>query len=311
MQGYDIIGDIHGHAGALCRLLEKLGYRKSSGVFHHPTRKVIYLGDFIDRGPDQVEVIKIARSMCEAEAALAVMGNHEFNALAWATRCGNGNFLRPHTPQNRRQHEAFLSQIGEGSTAHQQALEWFRSLPLWLELPGLLRIIHACWHAESQEILKRSGAVDGKQRLTDDGLQLTTLRHSEEYKAAEVLLKGPEAKLPDGRSFLDKDGHHRTEARLRWWDKSATTFRTAALGIEKGHERELPDDEVPGHHHYTDAVPVFFGHYWLEGKPALANSIAACLDYSVANEGYLTSYRWTGERTLAAENLVWEAADAA
>ena len=109
VQGYDVIGDIHGHADALCRLLEKLGYRKSSGVYRHPDRKVIYLGDFIDRGPDQVEVINIARSMCEAGAALAVMGNHEFNALAWATRRGDGAYLRPHTEANLSQHKEFLS----------------------------------------------------------------------------------------------------------------------------------------------------------------------------------------------------------
>ena len=156
MQGYDIIGDIHGHGDALCRLLEKLGYRKSSGVYRHPSRKVIYLGDFIDRGPDQVEVIKIARSMCDVGTALAVMGNHEFNALAWATTRGDGTYLRPHTRAKSHQHEEFLSQIGEGSTAHQEALDWFRSLPLWLELPGL-RLIHACWHAESQRTLGGEG----------------------------------------------------------------------------------------------------------------------------------------------------------
>jgi Calcineurin-like phosphoesterase len=189
VQGYDVIGDIHGHADALCRLLEKLGYRKSGGVYRHPARKVVYLGDFIDRGPRQVEVIKIARSMCEVGAALAVMGNHEFNALAWATRRGDGTYLRPHTEANLDQHEAFLSQIGEDSTAYHEALDWFRSLPLWLELPGL-RIIHACWHEESQRILEEQAAVDSKQRLTDVGLQMTSERGSKEFKAAEVPSQG-------------------------------------------------------------------------------------------------------------------------
>ena len=47
-----------------------------------------------------------------------------------------------------------------------------------------------------------------------------------------MLLKGPEAHLPNGRSFHDKDGHLRHETRLRWWDPAATTFRTAAIGME-------------------------------------------------------------------------------
>jgi len=33
---HDLIGDIHGHADALQRLLTKLGYAKHKGVYRHP-----------------------------------------------------------------------------------------------------------------------------------------------------------------------------------------------------------------------------------------------------------------------------------
>ena len=82
-QAYDIVGDIHGHADALCRLLDKLDYAEIEGVFRHLERKMIFVGDFIDRGPEQREVLRIARSMCEAGSASAVLGNHEFNAIGW------------------------------------------------------------------------------------------------------------------------------------------------------------------------------------------------------------------------------------
>src|SRR5690242_9069985 len=93
-EGYDVIGDIHGHADALRRLLIKLDYREIAGVFQHDTRKVIFIGDFVDRGPDQREVLRIARNMYEADTASAILGNHEFNAIGWATPDGNGGFLR-------------------------------------------------------------------------------------------------------------------------------------------------------------------------------------------------------------------------
>ena len=49
---YDLIGDIHGHATELTQLLTKIDYTKNRvGVYEHATRKVIFLGDFIDRGP--------------------------------------------------------------------------------------------------------------------------------------------------------------------------------------------------------------------------------------------------------------------
>ena len=52
--GYDIIGDIHGHGDELTALLKKLGY-VHNGVCHVSPegRQVLFLGDFIDRGPQQ------------------------------------------------------------------------------------------------------------------------------------------------------------------------------------------------------------------------------------------------------------------
>src|SRR4051812_15135851 len=85
MTGFDIIGDIHGHADALCLMLETLGYSAARGVYRHPRRTAVFVGDYIDRGPKQREVLRIVQAMCAAGFAHAAMGNHEFNALAWAT----------------------------------------------------------------------------------------------------------------------------------------------------------------------------------------------------------------------------------
>jgi hypothetical protein len=297
---YDLIGDIHGHAEVLRRMLRKMDYRDDDGVFRHRDRRVIFVGDFIDRGPEQCEVLHIAKSMYDAGAALAVMGNHEFNALGWTEPDGNGDFLRPHSQKNQEQHQEFLRQFGEGSTAHKEALEWFRTLPVWLDLPGL-RVVHACWHAPTQRMLQPF--LDRAQRFTKEGLREASRKGSEAYLAAEVLLKGPEASLPDGRFFKDKSGHTRHEARLRWWDPGATTLRKAALGME-GKEEDLPDLPVTTDYHYAETIPVLFGHYWLQGMPALSSDYAACLDFSVAKGGFLTAYRWSGEGVLSPKNIV-------
>lgn len=240
--------------------------------------------------------------MVEAGTALAVMGNHELNALAWATTGHDGAHLRPHTAKNRAQHQAFLEQLSEGSKAHADALGWFGTLPLWLDLGGL-RVIHACWHPTSQAAL--SGFLDAENRLTDEGLVAIHDRRHAAYEAASVLLKGPEARLPHGRSFLDKDRHRRCKARLRWWDPTATTFRTSAIAAEDAHE--LPDYPVPDYH-YDDTVPLLFGHYWMVGEPRIVRPEASCLDFSVARSGYLTAYRWSGEKRLETSALVWVAA---
>ncbi|MCX5580782.1 metallophosphoesterase [Kaistia terrae] len=301
MAGYDVIGDIHGHADALQRLLGAMGYERRDGVYRHPTRTVVFAGDFIDRGPQQREVLSVARPMVEMGSAQAVMGNHEFNAIAWATADGKGSHLRPRTPKNNHQHSVFLEQVGAGSSAHAEAVAWFMTLPLWLDLNGL-RVVHACWHQASRKAL--AGCVDAQARLTEQGLHEVHDRGSAAYQAAEVLLKGPEARLPEGHTFHDKDGHLRYDVRLRWWDPSAITFRSAALGME-GREADLPMSPVPTAFHYADETPVLFGHYWMSGEPRILSPRASCLDFSVARDGVLAAYRWSGEAELQSENLMW------
>lgn len=297
---FDVIGDIHGHADALMRLLSELGYAEVDGVYRHPDRRVIFVGDFIDRGPHQRKVLSIARRMCDAGSAFAVMGNHEFNALTWATPDGKGGFLRARTDENRIQHQEFLKQIGEDSADHRDALDWFQTLPVWLELPGL-RAIHACWHEPSRADL--ASCLDMQNRFTEEGLRRASRRDSVEYVAAEVLLKGPERKLPAGKFFHDKDGHRRTKVRIRWWDPAATTFRKAALGMD-GRLDELPDEAIGSKHHYEADKPVFFGHYWLTDVADIGSKYTMCLDYSVAKKGHLLAYRWSGEKALTRQNIV-------
>jgi hypothetical protein len=304
-QHYDVIGDVHGHADALCRLLVKLGYAESQSIFKHDTRKAIFVGDFVDRGPEQREVLRIARNMCEAGTAHAVLGNHELNAIAWATSNGEGGYLRKRSEKNASQHLEFLRQLEEGSHEYKNAIAWFRQLPVWLEFPGL-RVVHACWHERSRSNLKPY--LDSRNCLTEDGLQEAHRHGSTAHLAAEVLMKGPEQRLPLGMSFLDKGGHKRQDVRLRWWDPGATTFRRAAIGMDDRLE-ELPDVELPIDFRYLERTPVLFGHYWMEGEPTITFPTVACLDFSVAKNGYLTAYRWSGERELISENLVHVPAD--
>jgi hypothetical protein len=299
-EGYDLVGDIHGHADALHRLLHQLDYAEIEGVFGHPERRMVFVGDFIDRGPQQREVLRIARCMCEVGAAKAVMGNHEFNAIGWAATKEGGGFLRSHSAKNGSQHAKFLGEIGENSLAHRDAISWFRTLPIWLDLPGF-RVVHACWHDLSREAL--TPFLDEKACFTVEGIQESYRHGSAANSAVEILLKGPEEHLPAGLHFFDKDGHRREEVRLRWWDHDATTFRKAALGME-GQEHELPETTLPTDYRYRETKPVFFGHYWLRGQPEVTAPNAACLDFSVAKDGYLTAYRWTGEAELTKDSLV-------
>jgi hypothetical protein len=300
--GFDVIGDIHGEAGALERLLGALGYAEVDGCFVHPTRQAVFLGDLVDRGAGQVRVLEIVRAMVDRGRARIVMGNHEFNAIAWATPDGQGGHHRPHTTKNRTQHAAFLDQIGEDSVAHREAVAWFRTMPMWLDLGGL-RVVHACWDPGSMAVL-------GGSTLTP--AMVTAPAGSPAYEAIEVLLKGPEIDL-GGRCYLDKDGNERRRARRRWWDPSATTLAAAAeipprvTACDGGEFVPLPDTPVAplGAPVGGSDGPVLFGHYWRSGPtPTVDGPTSACLDWSIAKGGHLVAYRWSGERSLTDANLV-------
>ena len=143
---YDFIGDIHGHAHILERILLKLGYQSegNSYVASDRERKVVFLGDYIDRGRQNRRVIEIVRGMTETAQALALMGNHEFNAICYHTRSSSGNdYLRPHIDKNKTQHESFLCEYQTDSAELEETISWFRSLPIWWENPDI-RAIHAC-----------------------------------------------------------------------------------------------------------------------------------------------------------------------
>jgi hypothetical protein len=305
---YDLIGDIHGHSDPLRELLEKLGYWQVDGVYRHHARKVVFLGDFIDRGPDQRGVIGIVRPMVDAGAALAVMGNHEFNAIAWFTRDPDApeEYLRPHSVKNLGQHRAFLDAY-EGANDYADLIEWFRSLPLWLELDGL-RVVHACWDAGLMRYLEQRSA--SLNRYLDDHLLAAASRQgSMEFRAVETLLKGKEIKLPAGQRFHDKDGNPRHEIRVRWWDANAKTYRRAFLGPESALSH-IPQDPIDVEHridYSSTEPPVFVGHYWMEGEPDLLAPNVACLDWSIASPkgGRLVAYRWDGEKELSRQKFAY------
>ncbi len=303
--GYDIIGDIHGHADKLTALLGKLGYRRHLGAWRHPDRSAIFVGDLIDRGTGQLDTVRTVREMCDAGTAQAVMGNHEFNAIAWYMpdpEC-DGEHLRRRTEKNRKQTQAFLAETEHDPALHTEIVGWFLTLPLWLDLPGL-RVIHACWHpacmAELEPHLKPG------RRLDPSLVEAASRNGSMAFRAVEALIKGLEVALPAGHRFVDKGGHPRTQVRVRWWDASADTYRKAAILGVAADEDALPDLPIPQSARlgYADDTPVFFGHYWWNGAPAPLADRVACVDYSAGLGGPLVAYRWDGESVLQARHFV-------
>mgnify|MGYP001178554192 CR=1 FL=1 len=284
---YDIIGDIHGHADKLEELLLELGYKEDDGVYQHPERTLISVGDLIDRGPYQKRSVDIIRKMCERGHAKCIMGNHEFNAVAWATTDTNGHYLREHSDKNRKQHGAFLLEAEQDKQWYEETIDWFKTLPIYLELDNL-RIVHACWHTPSLDILSKY-ATEGV--LHNDAWISATTEGHELFEAIQVLCKGWEIALPEGFVFHDKDDNPRTNIRTKWWQEDDKSYQALAIGVKD--KESLPSSDIPGSAMpgYDNPKPLFIGHYWMKGEPCLQSSRIACVDWSVAAGGKMVAYR--------------------
>lgn len=308
-RGYDIIGDVHGCAVALEQLLERLGYRREAGVWRHPRRMALFLGDIIDRGPQVREALHIVRDMVEAGQGLCIMGNHEFSALGWATPAPPGSgrlFVREHT----RRHAILLQETHRQFEAYpaewQAFLDWFQSLPLFVDA-GAFRLVHACWDGELINTL-RGYFPDG--RVDRAFVRAAGRPDSFASQAFDRLLRGLDMRLPEGVVLTSREGFPRTFFRTKFWEENPQTYGDIVFQPEPLPEHVASTPLTPPQkrellRYGPDEPPLFVGHYWRDGRPAPIRHNLACLDYSAVLEGRLVAYRFDGEHRLHTDKFVW------
>jgi hypothetical protein len=308
-RGYDLIGDIHGCTDALEHLLTTLGYRLQGGVWRHPRRMAIFLGDLVDRGPRIRDALHLVRDMVAADQALCIMGNHEFNALGWSTPAPPGSgrqFVREHTPRHARLNKETLEQFAAYPQEWRSFLDWFYELPLFIEA-GFFRVVHACWDADLIESL-RAQFPDGC--IDRHFLQASAVPGSFANTALDRLLRGTDMRLPHGLTLTSDDGFTRAHFRTKFWEEDPQTygdivFQPDALP-ELAAQTPLSDFEKSQLLNYGADQPLLFvGHYWRSGKPAPIRPNLACLDYSAVLNGKLVAYRLDQESRLDPKKFVW------
>lgn len=300
---YDIIGDIHGHAELLKKMLAKLGYSFQNGFYAHPERKAIFVGDIINRGPYIRETVSLVRAMVEAGAAFAVLGNHEMNAILYATLDKSGKSLRKRLPRYKLPLMGTLDSYGKHSEEWEDVIKWFRKLPFYLELDGL-RVVHGAWNDDY--IAAINNCINGESKLKKKFLK-SCIEDKELSKAVSGLLKGQEFQLPKDLCLRDAKGLVVRKYRIKWWESAeGKTFNQISFGNQFTlPEYSIPKEIVPVVKPYNiSEPPVVFGHYGLVQGPCLVAPNLCCIDSSVTRSGVLTAYRWNGEKILSMDNLV-------
>lgn len=83
---FDIVGDVHGCFDELVELMDKLGYAVNrvdeSFIVQPPDgRKLVFVGDLVDRGPSTPQVLRLVSGMVQAGQAFCVPGNHDIKLV--------------------------------------------------------------------------------------------------------------------------------------------------------------------------------------------------------------------------------------
>jgi hypothetical protein len=243
---FDIIGDIHGELPALRALGSELGYDVDRDEWPHPEgRRLIFLGDLVDRGGHSLEVAQIVHRLCRLGRAACVMGNHEYNLVAHDLKV-------PGYEDAKHSNRATIADIKARPSEWRPVLEFFRELPLALEMPDL-RIIHACWHLPSFAQVREHLAPEGARATDHWASKYVALRSPFEATGLnprlpkaegrdddaphEILIKGYEEAT--AKLFHDADGKKRTRVRATWWSpRSASVLLDRPMVV--GHYWNLP-----------------------------------------------------------------------
>ena len=300
---YDIIGDIHGQATLLKELLLKLGYEKGEKGYFHPQRKAVFVGDFINRGPEIRKTIRLIRKMVKNGNAFAVLGNHEINAILFHLKEKDG---RPLVKEPRKNYLSLFKTINEYSiypAEWKKHLRWMRRLPLFLEL-GEIRIVHACWSNSAIEIVKL--AYNGERGKKSIFREYHKNPKSELSKSISIITKGINLTMPSDLKVVNNKGIVPRAFRLSWWENpEGKTFRKMSFESKyKLPAYTVPKEIIPETFHYSKNKPiVFFGHYCRANGPHIIKPNLCCVDSCVSGTKVLTAYSWSGEKELNKKNL--------
>lgn len=191
--GFDVIGDIHGTFNELQHLLDLLGYVRrvhdwTITGFNElaPERKLVFVGDITDRGPDNVSALNLLQSLVEKGFAHVVMGNHDNKLLRWLkgnnVKVSHGlqvtvdELLSETTPDERQGYAGFLEALPT-----QLILEPTVGQPLVVTHAGIPRQHLGRMNKKTKE-MTRYGVVAG---FEEDGMPMRDLSWVDSWKYSQ------------------------------------------------------------------------------------------------------------------------------
>lgn len=129
----DVIGDTHGLLDETIELLKNNGWNYINNSFIHKDieRKILFLGDIVDRGPQSVELLKVVYNTVKNGNGFLVLGNHEAKLISTYQEYISKNLLRARSLSNAQTLMNFL-QLPENE--RNQLIQFLIETPVYYSL---------------------------------------------------------------------------------------------------------------------------------------------------------------------------------
>lgn len=263
----DIIGDVHGHFEALQNLLHYLGYSPEGK--HPQGRKLVFVGDLIDRGPQSPEMLEWYRQAHQAGYAYMVLGNHEINLLTNEPKDGSGWFFHNRADKDDPLYAPWQKLPDK---RRQAIISLLKSQPLILQRADL-RIVHAAWHEPSVQALHEHRHDDPVRLYHDwDDEIRCHIKHAPwfddylcEQKQYAHDWENPCANPPALPATAQHDSYRSTRHPIRALTCGTEEPITQPFFASGRWRFTL---RTPWWEQYHDPVPVVIGHYWRQWHTA-------------------------------------------
>ena len=271
----DVVGDVHGEIEALHSLLQTLGYGQQGK--HPQGRRLVFVGDLTDRGPDSPAVLELVMDLVERQAAQCLLGNHELNLLCRSSKAGNAWLLDPQRGEQQPGGEFAHSKIAPVESV-ERYLNFLATLPLALERSDL-RVVHAAWINDSIAALRKA-----------EGTAVEIYQHYDWWTQQQLQQEGVDQRANSERQLYRHELHDR-HAQVELLPALAERDERHQMGnpvrvVTSGVERRAAQpfwssgqwrmcDRVPWWTEYVDTQAVIVGHYWRRLRPIVGSNHAA------------------------------------
>lgn len=152
----DIVGDTHGLLKETVSLLEQSGWQYNNHCFTHsdPERKILFLGDIVDRGLESITLLKAVKNTVENKNAYLLLGNHEAKLLSSYEQFIKENLVRGKSLSSSQTLMDFLQ---EDSNEQLSLYNFLKSCPtnycLWID-KNTKDVINPLMPIEDKDVLK-------------------------------------------------------------------------------------------------------------------------------------------------------------